>query len=176
MLFARVITIASVMALTACGTSKKKDDAATTQPSVTAEQAKAQEATLPKAVVVKVPVVNGKEQNDKAEMRLADTNSFTNENIASQFNSAKLPAVTKTKDELDQTSSTESCWLFGFGGGYGYGYAGVGSYWGSYYRPTYMYGGYSYGYGYASPYAYGGYNYYSYGYGGRYGYGYGYGY
>ena len=171
MLFSKVITIAMILSVSACGAGKK-DDSSNNQTNVSAADAKAKEATLPKAVMVRVPVVDGKEQSEKAEMRLANVSEINSANAVSTFDAAKVPAVVKTRDELDKSSSTESCWLFGWGRGYGYGYG----YWNTY-APVYAYAGYGYSYGYAAYYPFGGYNYYSYGYRGfGYGQGYGYGY
>ena len=168
----RVSVILSAMALAACGTAKKKSSDApaadATAPKISEDQAKADSANLPGVVIVKVPVdANGKEVQDKAEMRLVDSkDSLTQANIASTFDAGKAPAA--TGDELDQTSSTESFCGWAFGSGFRNRYYGNSYSWNwSFYRPTYLNYGYSYGYNYGGSYG---------GYGSSYGNGYGAGY
>ncbi len=145
----RVSVVLSALAVTACGTSKKNSDQAPA-PKISEAEAKAAGAKLPGVVIVKVPVdANGKEVNDKAEMRLVSSaDQLTQENIATTFEAGQAPVAIGS--ELDNASSTESyCgWAWGGGRRY-YGYAGWN--WG-FYRPTYLNYGYNYGYNYGGYY------------------------
>lgn len=166
----RASMFCSVVALASCGTAKKSSDApAANAPKISEDQAKADAATLPGIVIVRVPIdANGKEVQDKAEMRLVDgKESLTESNIATTFDAGKAPQATS---ELDQTSSTESFCGWAFGAGFRNRYYGNSYAWNwQFYSPVYLNYGYSYGYNYGG--SYGGI-----GYGNGYGNGYGAGY
>lgn len=144
----------SALAFAACSTSKSDAPASNNTPKISEEAAKAQSAQLPGVVIVRVPVdANGKEVNDKAEMRLVNSSdAVTQSNIAATFDAGKAPAT--TGDELDQTSSTESFCGWAWGAGFRRRYYGnsYGWNWG-YYRPTYLNYGYNYGYNYGGMYS-----------------------
>lgn len=148
----KVSVILSAMAVAACGTSKKQDKAPANAaaPKISEEAAKAEGAKLPSVVIVKVPVgADGKELNDKAEMRLVSgTQELSQSNIATTFDAGQTPVA--IGDELDNSSSTESFCGWAWGGGRRY-YGNAGWNWG-FYRPTYLNYGYNYGYNYGGYY------------------------
>ena len=155
--------LATALALTACG-AMTHESSKSNKPSE--ESAKATGASLPAVTLIRVPVgADGKEMNDKAEMRLTNEQSIASESVESTFTAAKAPDKVVKVDELDKSSSTESFCGYGWGGFGGY----YGYNWG-FYRPMYYNYGYNYMWNYATVYPWGGYNYY------RYNAGFGYGY
>ena len=156
----------SVTAITACGSLKKEDKAAA--PAATDDSAAiAHSATLSPVTIIRVPVgADGREANDKAEMRLSNDQAISTESAAASFSSAKAPD--SVINELDASTSTESFHGFiscgrSYGNSYGNGYGNSygNNYW-TFYRPTYYNGGYNYQWNYANSYNNGGYNYYQY--------------
>ncbi len=158
-----VATVLSVVALTACGALN--NDAKTNKSNVSEEQANVQGAALPAVTIVRVPVgADGKEINDKAEMRVTNAAELSRESVESTF--AVSTKAEATVDELDSTSSTAS-----FHGWRRYKrrttvVCTVNCYtnynW-AFYSPTYYYYGYYYNWDYAQTYSNcGGYNYYQY--------------
>jgi len=148
--------------VTACG-AMNHESSKSNKPSE--ESAKATGASLPAVTLIRVPVIDGVEANDKAEMRLSNDQNISTDNVASTFASAKAPDKVVNIDELDKSSSTESFCGYGWGGFGGY----YGFNWG-FYRPMYYNFGYNYMWNYANMYPWGGFNYY------RYNAGFGYGY
>ncbi|MCX6118044.1 MAG: hypothetical protein NT027_10915 [Proteobacteria bacterium] len=147
----KLTAVMSLVALSACGTSSKKESATV----VTEQQAKAEGASLPSTAIIRVPVgADGQENHEAAEMRLvAQGATISDDTVASTFEASTAPA--STVDELDQTSSTESfrgwigCRNFRnrhFGNNIGWNW--------QFYQPTYLNYGYSYGYSYAGSYGY----------------------
>lgn len=174
-----MMTLCGVLvALSACGVEKKKDQDIAKVPAVTAEaQTMADEqtlSTLPTMVLVKVPVQDGVEKTSEAQVVSSQIASIDDDlQAVSAFEAGQSLNVKVSADELDQTSSSQQwCWGGGssYGGGYGSSYGS--SYGGGYgYGSSYGYGGYSpylyssgygYNYGYSNSYYYGGNNYYSY--------------
>jgi hypothetical protein len=152
-------------AISSCGSLKKEKSS--NKPVVTDEAAKAHSASLSAVTIVRVPVgADGKELNDKAEMRLSNDSNISKDSVSANFLASKVPE--SVVDELDATTSTESF--------RGYRNWGFNSYYGNsynwnYYVPTYYYSGYYYNWNYANTYNNcGGYNYYQYN--SAYGYGY----
>ncbi len=167
-----LVTLATVLALASCGSMQESKKSA-----ISEEAAIAKAAELPSVAIVRVPVgADGKEINDKAELRTTSAQNLTANTVTSAFAAAKTPEV--TVDELDKTSSTESfcgwrrwrrCNSCGYGNtSYSYNYNSYNNYsnhnnynW-SFYSPAYYNYGYYYGYNYANTYNYAGYNYYQY--------------
>jgi hypothetical protein len=147
-LLSAVITIAAV---SACGSLKNEDKA--TAPAATDDSAAiAHSSTLSPVTIIRVPVgADGKEANDKAEMRLSDDKEISKESVEASFASAKAPD--SVIDELDASTSTESYHGYvscgrGYGNSYGNGY-GNGN--GNRYGNSYGNGnGNSYGNGYGN--------------------------
>lgn len=158
-----LVNLAAVLAIASCGAASK--DQNTNKPTVSEESAKAKAATLPAVAIVRVPVVDGKEDHAKADLRTTSDASLSSTNVASVFESAKAPE--QVVDELDKTSSTESfCgwrpWRYNNYYSYNYNYNYNYNWnWGMY-SPAYYNYGYYYNYNYSSMYNYGGYNYYQY--------------
>jgi hypothetical protein len=128
---------------------------------VPAPNAPAAAEVVPGSVVVRVPVVDGKEDPNKVEVRIdTEKTDAKDAAIVDTFNKAKSTESIVKEDELDKSTSTQS-WFFGrlFGGYNNYN---------NYYAPSYYYsygGSYSYNYNYNQRpynYNYGGYNYYYY--------------
>jgi hypothetical protein len=158
-----LVTSLSVLALAACGTNSKETKPA---PKVTEAAAVSESAKLPAVTLIRVPVdASGKEDHTKAEMHLVNTKDVSASNVATVFSSS--PAPESFVNELDQTTSTESCrgwrpYCYGSCGGHGHYHSYYNNYNWSYYQPTYYYYGYNYNWNYAQSYNYGGYNYYQY--------------
>jgi hypothetical protein len=164
-----VMTLVSVLALSACGAMDQGKSAA--KPIVSEESAKAQSQALPAVTIVRVPVdASGKEMNEKAEMRLSSEKSLSQATVATVFSASKAPDT--FVDELDKSTSTEStcgwrrwyrnCNNCGNNYGYGYNYNYNYNYNWSFYRPTYYNYGYYYNWNYAQTYNTSNYNYYQY--------------
>ncbi|MEI6398040.1 MAG: hypothetical protein WCO71_04645 [Pseudomonadota bacterium] len=148
-----LVSLAAVIAITSCGTSKQAQTP--NKPVVSEESAKEKGATLPAVTIVRVPVgADGKEVNDQAELRTTNEQTLSNENVASTFAAAKAPV--QILDELDTTSSTQS-----FCGWRYWRRCARCGYWDSY-APAYYNYGYYYNYSYTRTYTYSGYNYYHY--------------
>lgn len=161
-----VCLISASMVLASCGGAKKSEPEAQKQPQNSSEE------SLPAMTIVKVPVdKSGKELHDKAELRLVNSETkISKENVVDTFASAKAPAV--SFDELDASTSSESCGWLGWGPRARQNYCGQSSscstctttvqtcstssccqsgtnwQW-TFYRPTYLQYGYSYGYNYS---------------------------
>jgi hypothetical protein len=166
-----VMTLVSVLALSACGAMDQGKSAG--KPVISEESAKAQSQALPAVTIVRVPVdASGKEMNEKAEMRLSSEKSLSQATVATVFSDSKAPDT--FVDELDKSTSTEStcgwrrwyrnCNNCGnnYGYGYNYGYNYNYNYNWSFYRPTYYNYGYYYNWNYAQTYNTSNYNYYQY--------------
>jgi len=150
-----VFTTSVLLGFTACGVPSDhgRDDS----PSVTPASNR-----LPDAAIIAVPLdSNGREIPAQANMRIIpqSTESLTGDAIASAYNVGRTPD--NVLDEMDATSSTESCHGWGNyrmigrpGLGYGYGY--------NQYQPTYYYGGQSFIWRYLNQFQYGNSNYYYY--------------
>lgn len=179
--FMRIFTVfLAAIAISACGSMDQGSKSQ--KPAANEVAAKAESAKLASVTIIRVPVgADGKEMNEKAEMRLSNDSNISKETVSASFSAASVPSA--VVDELDATTSTESyC---------GYRRWSRNSYYGNYYNwnyytPTYYNNGYYYNWNYANSYNNcGGYNYYQYnsGYGNGYngcgrspGYGYGYSY
>jgi hypothetical protein len=152
---ARIFTVGAMLALTSCGAMKEGSADSSQQT-----QQKATPTVMPDAAVIAVPVgSNGQEMTAQADMRIipnAQAN-ISGDAIAAAFNAGHKPDA--VVDEMDATSSTESCrgWFnfrnFGQYGGWN-GYRN--------YQPTYYYGGNPYSWQYQNSYQAGGTNYYYY--------------
>ncbi len=148
-----LVTMAAMIAITSCGTSKQAQES--NKPVVSEEAAKEKGATLPAVTIVRVPVgADGKEINDQAELRTTSEQNLSTENVASTFAAANAPV--QILDELDTTSSTQS-----FCGWRYWRRCARCGYWATY-APAYYNYGYYYNYSYTRTYTYTGYNYYQY--------------
>ena len=152
---ARIFTMGALLAVTSCGAMK--DGSANSSQQT---QQKATPAVMPDAAIIAVPVgSSGQEMTAQADMRIipnAQAN-VSGDAIAAAFNAGHKPDA--VVDEMDATSSTESCrgWFnFRNSGQYG-GWNGYRNY-----QPTYYYGGNPYSWQYQNSYQAGGTNYYYY--------------
>jgi hypothetical protein len=146
---ARIFTVGALLALTSCGAMK--NDAGDTQGQASQQLSqRSAPVAVPDAAVIAVPVgSNGQEMTAQADMRIiphAQAN-VSGDAIAAAFNAGHKPDA--IVDEMDATSSTESCrgWFnfrnFGQYGGWN-GYRN--------YQPTYYYGGNPYSWQYQNSY------------------------
>lgn len=155
----RLSTLTAVilaLGLAACGGSNDKEN----QDADVAARAE-KFSQLPATAILAVPVVNGVEATDQAELRTSNAQIDLNNaaELASAFQSGAKATVS---NELDADSSTQSwrCWRSCYN--YGWRYNTYSYY---YYQPVVYYGGYNWsyyrgGYGYYNSYNY--YGYYSY--------------
>jgi len=178
------LSILSTMVLVSCGQSGKgkKSEApaedpqpenSPTAPTEAPAAPPAEKDVMPGSVIVRIPLVDGKEDQSQAQIRIDTAKTDAKESaIVDAFEKSQEIATPVQEDELDQSSSSQS-WFFrknhyGYNNYYTpsyYSYGNRYSYHTSYRPSYYNYNTTSYSY-----YYYPSYSYSSYGYNNSYGY------